>query len=276
MSILDRSPMISIITPVYNCEKFIELCIKNVIAQNCLDVEHIIVDGASKDRTVDIIKHYAAQFSHIRWISETDQGQSDALNKGIILAKGKIIGILNADDFYEPNTLNCIADMFQTLPEPTFLVGNCNVWGNDGHLKYINKPRELALSKLLLGPDMYQFPYNPSAYFYHASLHYEAGFYDVGDHYTMDLDFILRAVQSSTVKYIDQVWGNFREIEGSKTFDDKSKGLATKRLRETLKKYESDLNFLSRFRFKLRIGIRNTRCLARKIKYSILPNKPFA
>ena len=265
--------MISIITPVYNCEKFIEFCIKNVINQHYSDVEHIIVDGASKDRTVDIIKQYAAQFSHIRWISEKDQGQSDALNKGIDLAKGEIIGILNADDFYEPGTLNCIAEMFKALPEPTFLVGNCNIWDNDGHLKYINKPKELALFKLLLGPYTYQFPYNPSAYFYHASLHQAAGLYDVDDHYTMDLDFILRAVQLSTVKYVDQVWGNFREVEGSKTFDDKSKGLATKRLKETLKKYEDDLDFLSRMRFRFRVGMKNIRHLARKIKYSILPIK---
>ena len=65
--------MISIITPVYNGEKFIESCMKVVINQNCLDVEHIIMDGGSKDGTVDIIKQYAEKYPHIRWVSEKDK-----------------------------------------------------------------------------------------------------------------------------------------------------------------------------------------------------------
>jgi glycosyltransferase involved in cell wall biosynthesis len=95
--------MISIITPVYNGEEFIESCIKVVIDQACPEVEHIIVDGGSTDQTVDIIKQYAKQYPHIRWISEKDRGQSDAINKGIAMAKGEILSILNVDDYYEPN-----------------------------------------------------------------------------------------------------------------------------------------------------------------------------
>ena len=87
--------MLSIITPVLNGEQFIESCIKVVIDQSCPDCEHIIIDGNSKDRTVEIIKHYASKYSHIRWISENDKGQSDAMNKGIRMARGEIIGILN-------------------------------------------------------------------------------------------------------------------------------------------------------------------------------------
>ncbi|MDF5711529.1 MAG: glycosyltransferase [Nostoc sp. S4] len=78
--------MISVITPVYNGEKFIESCLQVVIKQNFSEVEHIIVDGGSTDKTIDIIKHYANQYSHIRWISEKDRGQSDAINKGIYLS----------------------------------------------------------------------------------------------------------------------------------------------------------------------------------------------
>ena len=82
--------MLSIITPVYNGERFIEGCIENVISQNCMDCEHLIIDGGSIDRTITIIKKYAAKYSHIRWISEQDRGQSDAMNKGIKM-KGREI-----------------------------------------------------------------------------------------------------------------------------------------------------------------------------------------
>ena len=84
--------MISVITPVFNGETFMEECIRVVINQACPDVEHVIIDGDSKDRTVEIIKMYAAQYPHIRWISEKDDGQSDALNKGVTMAKGDILG----------------------------------------------------------------------------------------------------------------------------------------------------------------------------------------
>ena len=106
--------MISVITPVYNGEQFIESCIKVVIDQACPGVEHIILDGDSTDRTVEIIKWYADQYPHILWVSEKDEGQSDAMNKGIAMAKGEIIGILNVDDFYEPNVLNRVSEIFKT------------------------------------------------------------------------------------------------------------------------------------------------------------------
>lgn len=77
--------MLSIITPVFNGKRFIEFCIKNVSEQNCPDAEHIIVDGGSTDGTVEIVKSYADKYPHIRWISKKDRGQSDAMNKGMLL-----------------------------------------------------------------------------------------------------------------------------------------------------------------------------------------------
>ena len=74
---------ISVITPVFNGERFIESCIRSVIDQNCPDVEHLIIDGCSTDRTLEIVKQYSETYPHIRWVSEKDKGQSDAMNKGI-------------------------------------------------------------------------------------------------------------------------------------------------------------------------------------------------
>ena len=112
--------MISVITPVYNGESFIESCIKIVIEQNCGDVEHIIVDGGSQDGTVTIIKQYAEKYPHIRWISEADQGQSDAMNKGLDMAKGNIISFLNVDDYYEPLVLNKIQNFLIIYPNRVY------------------------------------------------------------------------------------------------------------------------------------------------------------
>ena len=239
--------MISVITPVYNGERFIEDCINVVLDQQCSDLEHIIVDGGSGDRTVDIIKQYADQYPHIRWLSEKDQGQSDAMNKGIALAKGEILAILNVDDYYQPNTLNRVAELFKTLPEPSFLVGNCNIWDADNQLIDINKPAKLALKELLLGWGTNQFPANPSAYFYHTSLHQQVGLYDTSDHYTMDLDFILRAVQSAHLMYVDETWGNFRQLRDTKTFQSNASGQAGLRVERLMKLYRRNLPLFQRW-----------------------------
>ena len=172
---------LSVITPVFNGSRFIEFCIRNVIEQNCPDVEHIIIDGGSTDGTVDVIQRYAREYPHIHWITEKDKGQSDAMNKGIKMATGEILGFLNVDDYYEPGALCEALEMFRDLPEPTLLVGNCNVWDDDGNLQNVNKPATVSFLTLLM---LYipAFPANPAAYFYHKSLHKIIGLYDVDEH----------------------------------------------------------------------------------------------
>ena len=231
--------MISVITPVYNGEKYIESCINVVLNQNCPCAEHIIVDGGSTDRTVEIIEKFSNKSSQLKWITEPDKGQSDAMNKGIRLAKGKVIGVLNVDDFYEPNVLNRISEIFITLPEPSLLVGNCNILGSKDKISYVNKPCKLDLTDLIMLKS--PFPMNPSAYFYHKSLHEQIGLYDVSEHFTMDLDFILKAVQIANAKYIDELWGNHRHIPGTKTVTLKKQGLHSQYLRDFLEKQRRNL-----------------------------------
>ncbi|MEA5598359.1 glycosyltransferase family 2 protein [Rivularia sp. UHCC 0363] len=266
--------MISVITPVYNGEKFIETCIKVVIEQNCPDVEHIIMDAGSKDGTVDIIKEYAEKYPHIRWISEKDKGQSDAMNKGIAMAKGEILGFLNVDDYYEPNVLNKVVEIFKSLPEPSFIVANCNVWNNDRELESVNKPKNIKLEELLLGPKVNEFPVNPTAYFYHTSVHEKIGLYDINEHYAMDIDFIFRVVQVSTIKYIDETWGNHLKIEGTKTVNDRLHGLGIRRVYRLIKFYRKDLPLFQRF--KVSIGFSLVRNIERIIYFSTHPEEIFS
>jgi glycosyltransferase involved in cell wall biosynthesis len=233
--------MISVITPVFNGEKFLEGCIQAVAAQRCADAEHIIVDGASRDRTVEIIKDNASKHPHIRWMSEKDKGQTDALNKGIAMARGEVLAVLNVDDYYEADVLNRASDILSRMPEPSLIVGNCNVWNDGGKLLYVNKPTRLKITDLLLGWDYYPHPVNPSAYFYHKSLHQIIGPYREDMQIGQDLPFLLSAVQVATVKHFNEVWGNYRLIEGALTVKEKETGMAEKRYNAIMRSYLDQL-----------------------------------
>ncbi|MBJ6727032.1 glycosyltransferase family 2 protein [Geomesophilobacter sediminis] len=240
---------LTVITPVYNGERFIRQCLDNVIAQDCPGVEHLVLDGCSKDGTVAILEEYATRYPHLRWISEPDQGQSDAMNKGIRLAAGEVISFLNVDDFYESGALRRVVELFRTLPEPSLLVGNCKVIDDDGALLFINKPARLKLAELLVGPEVNPWPINPAAYFYHRSLHGQVGPYDVNEHYALDLEFLLRAVQKAQVRYVDETFGYFRLIRGTKTFSDWEAGSNVGRCQTLLLRYRKDLPPLLRHGF---------------------------
>lgn len=106
------SPKVSVVTVVYNGEKFIENTIQSVLRQTYDNVEHIIIDGGSKDGTVEILQRYSDQIAY--WRSERDQGIYDGMNKGIAAATGAIVGTLNADDYYAaPDVVATVVERFQ-------------------------------------------------------------------------------------------------------------------------------------------------------------------
>ncbi|MFP5273799.1 glycosyltransferase family 2 protein [Coleofasciculus sp.] len=215
--------MISIITVVLNGERFIEYALQNIIDQACPDVEHVIIDGGSTDGTLEIIKDYAYRYSHIRWISEPDRGQSDALNKGIAMTKGQILGTLDYDDFYEPNVLNWISEIFKTLPEPSLLIGNTRMLLDDeDNTSYIKKPKRMNLLDLLSGRGKNSVC--ASSYFYHKSLLQKIGLYDLTLDYKMDVDFLYRAVQVASLKYVDEIFANRRHFQETKTVKNRGNG----------------------------------------------------
>lgn len=103
-------PKISIITITYNSDKTLEETINSVVSQDYENLEYIIIDGASKDRTLDIVEKYREKIAVI--VSEPDKGISDAFNKGIKLATGEIIGIINSDDLLLPGALRYISEFY--------------------------------------------------------------------------------------------------------------------------------------------------------------------
>jgi glycosyltransferase involved in cell wall biosynthesis len=107
---MNTHPKISIVSPSFNQGSFIEAAIKSVLDQNYRNFEHIIIDGGSTDNTVEILKKYP----HLIWVSEPDEGQSDALNKGFRLATGDYIGWLNVDDYYLSDAFSSAINAFSS------------------------------------------------------------------------------------------------------------------------------------------------------------------
>ncbi|MCF8256650.1 MAG: glycosyltransferase [Flavobacteriales bacterium] len=220
------TPQLSVILVVWNNRSYIGRAIGNFISQECPQAELVIVDGASTDGTREEIERLAVGHPAIRWLSEPDKGQSDAMNKGIAMARADYISFLNVDDYYEPGTLNAVIPMITMPDAPAFLVGNCKVWDADGQLIYVNRPKKLRPWYILSG---YSLPVNPSAYFYRKALHLEVGMYPEENHMNMDLEFIAKASLVTHIQYVDNDWGNFRVLPGTKTFTDNEAGMLGQR-----------------------------------------------
>ena len=231
--------MLSIITPVFNGEKYIINCLESVYSQYQPGIEHIIMDGGSSDNTVTLAQDFAQDKPYIRVFSEKDTGQSNAMNKGVNRAAYPFISFLNVDDYYEKGALALVMNLIKTLPEDTFLTGNCRVWNSKGDEVMINRPQPFNQVHFSLD---YNFPFNPSAYFYHKSLHQKHGFYNENEHYLMDIDFILRILPHAKIVYIDTILGNYVQVEGSKTLEDIKAGRNKAKLDALFKKYTPQLS----------------------------------
>ena len=220
---METTPTLSVITPVFNGEKFIAGCIESVVAQNCFGVEHIVVNDGSTDRTIEILQEKAQAHPHLRFVSQPNRGQSDAMNNGIALARAEYISFLNVDDFYEPGALRRVVDIIKNLPCPRFIVGDLNVLTTGDELFYVNRPT-FKFENMMVDPETWPHPHNPAAYFYPKKLHDIVGPYNVEEHQGMDLEFILAAAQAIEPLYIDVVLGNWRFIPGTKTFNNHMNG----------------------------------------------------
>jgi glycosyltransferase involved in cell wall biosynthesis len=125
---IQKKPLLTIITVVLNQEKHLDQTIRSVLRQKCKDYEYIIIDGGSKDKTIKIIEKYSNKLSY--WISQKDKGIYYAFNKGMILARGKYIGIINSDDIYTPKALEIISKSIKSSPDKDFIFGSVKKhWG---------------------------------------------------------------------------------------------------------------------------------------------------
>src|SRR5215213_10811869 len=124
--------LISIVTPSFNQDRYIEETIRSVLSQDYPSIEYMIVDGASSDETVDIIKKYEEKLAF--WVSENDKGQTDAINKGFGRAKGSILAWINSDDTYEPGAVAAALKYLQEHPQVGMVYGDCNFINDSGRV----------------------------------------------------------------------------------------------------------------------------------------------
>lgn len=177
---------ISIVTPVYNAEKTIERTIQSVLNQQInLEVEYIIIDGGSTDKTLDIINRYSAYLSVV---SEKDKGVYDAMNKGISLARGNIIGIINSDDWYNNNALKLVEQAFTNNPDVSIIHSPVNNYLGDKLLSTFQPGNlENLLFKITVA--------HPSC-FLKRELYNKIGGFDLSYSIAADYDLIFRAYTS--------------------------------------------------------------------------------
>jgi glycosyltransferase involved in cell wall biosynthesis len=215
---------ISIITPSYNQGEFIEKNILSILNQNYTDFEHIIIDGGSNDNTLDILKKY----THLTWISEKDEGQADALNKGLKLANGEIIGWLNSDDYYLNNTFISISNIFDTNNNE-WLIGNIQSYftKNDKFTKLYSPT--VTFNNLLLNPDIVR----QQATFFRKSFLKKIGGWQKKYYMIMDYDLWIRASKVSTPKMVNDFYAVFVHHPNQKT-DPKNHIIQTKEIVQVL------------------------------------------
>ncbi len=132
-------PLVSIITIVFNGRNYLEKTLLSVLTQAYPRIEYIVIDGGSSDGTQEILKRYDDHIDY--WVSEPDKGISDAFNKGIQLSSGEVIGILNSDDWYEPNAIKTIVKVYQDHPD-SIIHGNIRFWNIQGEPEYIFHGRD--------------------------------------------------------------------------------------------------------------------------------------
>ena len=191
-------PLISIITVIFNGKNFLEQTIQSVINQSYENVEYIIIDGGSTDGTIEIIKQYEKNLAY--WISESDRGIYDAMNKGIRVAKGKIIGILNSGDLYHQDALKKVAKLYKNNQQNEYLIitGAMTRFDNDAKIEFIQKRSPTDLERRInLG-----MPINHPATFVTKNIYETIGYFNPEFKIGGDYDFIFRAYHSKIVQFI--------------------------------------------------------------------------
>ncbi len=177
-------PRITVVTPSYNQGQFIEKTIQSVLGQGYPDVEHIIVDGGSTDGTLAVLKKYR----HLRWVSEPDRGQADAINKGLRMATGDVLAWINSDDYYLPGAFERLAKAYEGARKLDVVMGDVSVVDEGDRLIARRRVIPYHYRTLLFGTN---YIHQPAVFFTKEALE-KVGYLDESLHYVMDWELWLR------------------------------------------------------------------------------------
>lgn len=194
---------ISIITVTYNSEKTVNDTIESVLKQKYQDYEYLVIDGGSKDSTVDIIKEYEPKFEgKMRWVSEKDKGMYDGINKGIRMATGDVVGIINSDDFYHRDDIfDVIVKSFEGNPKVQAIYGDVRFVNPDNLEKTVRyysskhwKPWRFRFGFMPAHPTFFTYKENFEKY----------GYYQYDYHIAADYELLIRHLYTNKVpaKYV--------------------------------------------------------------------------
>jgi len=205
--------LVSIVTPSLDQGAYLREAIESVRGQTYRPIEHIVVDGGSTDGTLDILREY----EDLRWISEPDRGQSHALNKGFAMARGEVLGWLNADDAYAPTA---VAEAVGALQGAGLAYADVTRVNDDGRnpRRICSRPTFDLWTELNEGCGIY----SPAVFFTKEAFD-AAGGLDESLHLTMDYDLWIRIGKQFRVEHVDAVWATQRihaEAKSIRSYDD--------------------------------------------------------
>jgi glycosyltransferase involved in cell wall biosynthesis len=204
-------PRVSIVTPSYNQAQYLEETIRSVLLQGYPNIEYIIIDGGSTDGSVEIIKRYEPWLTY--WISEKDQGQSHAIQKGFEHASGEIFAWLNSDDTFAHDTIYQAALALQDNPETILVYGDCNLIDHAGQAISVWHTRPCSWIDLVLESNL--IPQQTA--FFHAKSYRSVNGVNLSLNYIMDYELWLRLSHLGTFLYSPKLIANFRCYPESKS-----------------------------------------------------------
>lgn len=209
---------VSIVTPSFNQLKYLRETASSVLDQaGRFDLEWIVIDGGSTDGSVEYLR--SLEDPRVRWISEKDTGQSDAINKGLSLVSGDIVGWINSDDLYVPGALQAVVDAFSAQEQARWAVGRYEIVDDAGQpirqriVRYKERQLRDYTYRAILRENIIPQP----AVFWRADFGREVGLLDTSLHFTMDYDLWLRMGWQHDPLFIDHVLARFRVHSESKT-----------------------------------------------------------
>jgi len=198
-----KYPLVSVVTPSFNQARYLDATIQSVLSQDYVRIEYIVMDGASQDDSIEIIKKYENRLAY--WVSEKDSGQADAINKGLAHANGDILAWLNSDDYYLSGAVSAAVKVFEEDPDVIMVYGDMLAVDELGKTINVLKYKQLSLEDLLC----FQIIGQPAVFFRRAAFE-KAGGLDTTFHFLLDHHLWIRIAQHGKILHVPQTWAAAR------------------------------------------------------------------